>query len=254
MAIVPLRAWYLEHYEPIQDIEARSQDLRLSKNSLLKSALRADFLDDTDQVKTAPWFARYLEGETIEFYIEGSGSYAIANLDLTSHEIYFVKRDATAHLDPTIFLSHQTEFPETSQLLAETLEAAIADINPRLRFPLRLIKAHRPPNAPLKLNATLLRQIRRSLLFVADATAIAKLPGEPPALVLSPKVCLETGYALHAKKAEQLLLIQQRRAAIAGEFPFDLMRSQHAICDSAGEVAAAVEEAIDLLVGRFKLA
>ncbi|MEO1148538.1 MAG: hypothetical protein AAFY26_23450, partial [Cyanobacteria bacterium J06638_22] len=73
MAIIALKAWYLEEYEPIRELEKRPHDLRLSKNSLLKSALRADFLDDSDEVKESDWFQRYLDGETVEFYIEGSG-------------------------------------------------------------------------------------------------------------------------------------------------------------------------------------
>ncbi|MEO1744775.1 MAG: hypothetical protein AAFR99_23620, partial [Cyanobacteria bacterium J06629_9] len=73
MAIIALKAWYLQDYEPIKSLEDRPHDLRLAKNSLLKSALRADFLEDIDDVKQADWFQRYLEGELVEFYIEGSG-------------------------------------------------------------------------------------------------------------------------------------------------------------------------------------
>ena len=91
MAIIALKAWYLQQYEPIKELEKRPHDLRLSKNSLLKSGLRADFLDDSQDVKNSEWFGRYLEGEIVEFYIEGSGGYAISNIDLISHEIYFTK-------------------------------------------------------------------------------------------------------------------------------------------------------------------
>ena len=45
MAIISLKAWYIEEYEPIKQLQKRPYDLRLSKNSLLKSALRADFRD-----------------------------------------------------------------------------------------------------------------------------------------------------------------------------------------------------------------
>jgi hypothetical protein len=55
-------------------------------------------------VKNSAWFKRYLEGETVEFYIEGSGGYAISNIDLISHEIYFSKQDVMAQTEPTIFL------------------------------------------------------------------------------------------------------------------------------------------------------
>jgi hypothetical protein len=108
MSIIALKAWYLQEYEPIRELEKRPHDLRLSKNSLLKSGLRADFLEDSEEVKNSLWFQRYLEGERVEFYIEGSGGYGISNIDLRSHEIYFSKQEVMAHLEPTIFLCYQT--------------------------------------------------------------------------------------------------------------------------------------------------
>jgi len=125
MAIIALKAWYLEQYEPIQELEKRPQDLRLSKNSLLKSGLRADFLEDSKDVKGSNWFQRYLEGETVEFYIEGSGGYIISNIDLISHEIYFTKQEVMAQLDPVIFLSYQSEYQTSNQVLVEVLNDAI---------------------------------------------------------------------------------------------------------------------------------
>jgi hypothetical protein len=79
-------------------------------------------LDDSDRLREAAWFHRYLAGETVEFYIEGSGSYAISNLDLLSHEIYFTKRDTLAQLEPTLFLCYQTDYAESSALLREALQ------------------------------------------------------------------------------------------------------------------------------------
>ena len=80
MAIIPLRAWYLEQYEPIGETIARPPDLRLSRNSLLKAGLRADFLEESDAIQSAVWFQRYLQGETVEFYIEGSGEIGRAHV------------------------------------------------------------------------------------------------------------------------------------------------------------------------------
>ena len=50
MAIIAVKAWYLEAYEPIRELEKRPHDLRLSKSSLLKSGFRADFLDESSEV------------------------------------------------------------------------------------------------------------------------------------------------------------------------------------------------------------
>ena len=122
MAIISLRAWYIQDYEPISELEKRPPDIRLSKKSLLKSALRADFLEDSEEVKASTWFKRYLEGENIEFYIEGSGGYCVSNIDLISHEIYLTKQNLLAQLEPTIFFSGQVEYAQTSILLKENLQ------------------------------------------------------------------------------------------------------------------------------------
>ncbi len=222
MAIIALKAWYLQEYEPLKDLEKRPHDLRLSKNSLLKSGLRADFLDDSATVKMASWFQRYLEGDPIEFYIEGSGSYAIANIDLQSHEIYFVKQDSLARLEPVIFLCYQTEYPNSSDLLREELQLILDKINPKSRIPLSLKESHRLTDGPTRLNSTLMKSIRNCLLFVADSTPIAHIESSPPQLLPSPKVCVEVGYALQCKRPEQIILTHMERPELPGQFPFDL--------------------------------
>ncbi|HEY9660644.1 MAG TPA: hypothetical protein V6C65_19485 [Allocoleopsis sp.] len=222
MAIIAVKAWYLEKYEPIRELEKRPHDLRLNKNSLLKSALRADFLEDSEDVKKSAWFQRYLEGDSVEFYIEGSGSYTIANIDLTSHEIYFTKQDVLANLDPTIFLCYQTDYTQSSDLLREILTEFLEKFNQRSRLPITLEESHRLTEGPIRLHSTLMRKLRRSLLFIADGTPILEIDGSPPQLIPSPKVCLEVGYALQCKRTEQILLTQMERSDLSGQFPFDL--------------------------------
>lgn len=223
MAIIALKAWYLQEYEPVKELEKRPHDLRLSKNSLLKSGLRADFLEDSEDVKRSAWFQRYLEGERVEFYIEGSGGYAIANIDLQSHEIYFSKQEVMAHLEPELFFCYQTEYPESADLIRAELQSFLESLNRRSRIPIVLKESHRLTDGPTRLNSTLMRSIRQSLLFIADGTAIAQIEDQ---LIPSPKVCVEMGYALQSKRAEQILLLQLDRRDIPGQFPFDLP-SQH---------------------------
>ncbi|MGL4882788.1 MAG: hypothetical protein ACRC8K_17275, partial [Waterburya sp.] len=100
MAIIALKAWYLKQYEPIKQVLQKPCTLRLSRNSLLKMGLRADFLDDRLEVEVSDWFQLYLAGQTVEFYIQGSGSYIVSNIDLVSQEIYFTKCHSTSGLEP----------------------------------------------------------------------------------------------------------------------------------------------------------
>ena len=222
MAIIALKAWYLQDYEPLKDLEERSPDLRLSRNSLLKSALRADFLNDGNEVRQSEWFQRYLIGDVVEFYIEGSGTYAIANIDLISHEIYFTKHETFANLEPTIFLCYQTEFSESSDVLRDELQAVVETLNKRSRIPLSVEESHRLSDGPTRLTTTLMKKLRQSLLFVADVTPVLSVDTTPVQLIPSPKVCVEVGYALQCKRAEQILTVQMERPNMPGIFPFDV--------------------------------
>jgi hypothetical protein len=254
MAIIVLKAWYLEEYEPIKEVIKRPHDLRLSRNSLLKSGLRADFLDDSHEVETSEWFSRYLEGETVEFYIEGSGGYAISNIDLISQEIYFTKREVSAWLEPAIFFSFQREYPDASEALREALTEAIATLNQRSRLPLTLKEAQRPLDSPLRLSNTQLRQIRKSLLFVADTTPLAHLETEAGRkLLLSPSVCVEIGYALQSKDSGQILLTQLERPTLAGELPFDLPQHQQLVFATVSELKQTLPPVLETLLQRFSL-
>jgi len=253
MAIIALKAWYLREYEPARELEQRPHDLRLSKNSLLKSALRADFLEDSAEVKQSEWFQRYMEGEPVEFYIEGSGGYVISNIDLISHEMYFSKQEVMAHLEPIIFLSYQTEFAESSNLLRDELQEFLAKLNTRSRLPIALEESHRLTEGPARLSSTLMRKIRKSLLFIADGTPILHLDGTPPQLIPSPKVCVEMGYALQCKRAEQILLTQMDRPNLPGQFPFDLPSGSRLQFRTKPELRKLLPAMIETQLQRFNL-
>lgn len=253
MSIIALKAWYIQEYEPIKELEKRPHDLRLSRNSLLKSGLRADFLEDSEDVKKTAWFQRCLEGEPVEFYIEGSGGYVISNIDLCSHEIYFSKQDVMAYLEPTIFLAYQTEFSEASELLREELQSLIESLNQKTRVPLTLKESHRLAEGATRLNSSLMRSIRKSLLFIADGSAIAQIDGTPAQIIPSPKVCVEMGYALQAKRAEQIILTQMERSDFAGQFPFDLPSQNRLVFKDKAQLHKALPTLVKTQLQRFNL-
>lgn len=254
MTIIALKAWHLQEYEPIQELEKRPHDLRLSKNSLLKSGLRADFLEESEEIKQSAWFQRYLEGEIVEFYIEGSGGYTISNIDLSSHEIYFTKQAVMAQLEPTIFLCYQTEYAVSSEALRDGLKTTVESLNQRSRLPLTLVESYRPSDSPIRLNRTMMRKIRKSLLFVADGTPIARIEGKDSAqLIPSPNVCVEIGYAIQSKRSEQILLAQMQRPDLSGQFPFDLPNYQRLQFKNGGELNKMLPTTIEKQLHRFNL-
>ncbi len=253
MAIIALKAWYIPEYEPLKDLEKRSHDLRLSKNSLLKSGLRADFLDDREQVKTALWFQRYLEGDLVEFYIEGSGSYAISNIDLSSHEIYFTKVDVLSSLEPVIFFSYQQEYTESSELLREELKSILESVNKKSRVQIGLKESHRMSDGAVRLNSAQMRSIRQSLIYIADGTTIAEIPGSPAQPIPSPKVCIEVGYAIQAKRIEQVLVAQMERSDLSGNFPFELPTQNRLIFKHKTQLSKVLPKTIEAQLQRFNL-
>lgn len=254
MSIIALRAWYLEDYQPIHELEKHPPDIRLSKKSLLKTGLRADFLEESDEVKKSTWFRRYLEGENIEFYIEGSGGYCVANIDLISHEIYFTKQAVLAQLEPIIFLCYQTEYPSAREALREALLYSLDILNLRSRLPLTLAESYRSQDGPVRLNRTIMRKIRKSLLFIADATPIASIDNKESALLIpNPNVCIEIGYAIQCKRSEQILLAQMQRPDLPGQFPFDLPLGQILQFQDSTEISKILPQVIENQLVRFRL-
>jgi hypothetical protein len=254
MTIIALKAWHLEQYEPIKEVIKRPYDLRLSRSSLLKSALRADFLDDRASVEKAEWFERYLEGETIEFYIEGSGGYVVSNIDLVSQEIYFTKQDILSTLDPVIFFSPQTDYPAASEISIAVLNEAVEKINKRSRLPVTLEIAHRPQGYPIRLSSIQMRRIRKSLLYVADTTSIANIETEKKTrLLIDPSVCVEIGFALEAKDSAQILLLNMERPDLVGDVPFDLSNYKHLSFKGEGDLSKTLPNLVKALLQRFNL-
>ena len=254
MAIIALKAWYLQKYEPAKELEKRPHDLRLSKNSLLKSGLRADFLEDSEEVRKSAWFQSYLEGEVVEFYIEGSGGYTISNIDLISHEIYFTKQAVMALLEPTIFLSYQNEFAAANQALRGGLNNALEILNKRSRLPLTLVESLRKSESPVRLNRTMMQNIRKSLLFIADSTPITSIPNrETLQLIPNPHVCVEMGFAIQTKRSEQILLAQMERPDLAGQIPFDLPKLQNLQFKDGKELNKILPKVIETQLTRFNL-
>jgi hypothetical protein len=80
-----------------------------------------------------------------------------------------------------------------------------------------------------------LRQIRKSLLFIADATAISQKETE---LLPSPLVGVELGYAIACKQGGQILLTYQNRAELKGKLAFDLPSYQKLIFSDIERIAS----------------
>jgi hypothetical protein len=228
MAIIILKAWYLESVLSVAQMQTKAPDLRLSRTGLLKTGMRADLLNELDDIKGSQWFQRYLEGEMVEFYIEGSGAYSISNLDLISREMYFTKRSTLTYRDPVILFCGQGHYPASSQAISKSLTHLMEAINrkPGLVMPIHLEQTMESAEGNYTIDAAVLRKLKQSLLVIADVTPVATF-AEGTSGCPSPQVCVELGYALQTKQPEEIMLIQFQRDDYSGRFPFDIDNSSY---------------------------
>lgn len=254
MAIIALRAWYIRQYEPLKQVIEKPCDLRLSRSSLLKTGMRADFLNERVEVQATGWFTAYLEGTVVEFYIEGSGYYVISNIDLVSQEIYFTKQLSLSGLEPIIYFSPQTEYPQARDSIVEILNDTVAAFNERSRIALKLEISPRPQDSPLRLSNSQFKNIRKSLLYIADSTPIATIESEKqPNLLLNPNVCVEIGYALESKDMGQILLLRMERENLSGQLPFDMSGYKELIFNHHQDLQVSLPHLMETLLQRFAL-
>ncbi|GAB4218147.1 MAG: hypothetical protein OHK0012_25720 [Synechococcales cyanobacterium] len=240
MAIIVLKGWYLDSVLALGQVADKSQqraaDLRLSKTGLLKNGMRADFLDDVETVRESVWFERYLLGDLVEFYLEGSGVYSISNLDLISREIYFNKRATFQPLHPTVFWIGQGDETTVSHHLLTLLNKCLTTINTDYAPLVPLTVTGSPEGSDGTIDAALLRTIRQAVLVVADVTGVVtNRQGER---LPHPWVMLQLGYALQYKRPEQLILLSGLPATLpidvagCGYFPLAALDSgQSAVQD-----------------------
>ncbi|MBE9044471.1 hypothetical protein IQ255_08650 [Pleurocapsales cyanobacterium LEGE 10410] len=254
MAIIALKAWYIEQYEPIKKIIQKPCTLRLSRNSLLKTGLRADFLDDRFDIEGSDWFQLYLLGKTIEFYIQGSGSYIVSNIDLVSQEIYFTKCTSISGLEPVIYYSPQNYCQPANEAITSALNTIIDKLAARSRIPLTLEVTPRSSGGPLRLSNSQFRKIGTSLLLIADVTPISSIPGEQQTdLLVDPNVCVELGYGIQHKDNGQILLLRMERPDLPGEMPFDMAGYKQLSFTDKNQLHKSLPKLLETLLQRYGL-
>jgi hypothetical protein len=178
----------------------------------------------------------------------------VANIDLISHEIYFTKLEILAQLEPIIYYCPQVEYPAGQEAIAGILPDIIQTFNKKSRLPLKLVTSPRLQKETTRLSGNQLRQIKKSLLFIADGTAIAQVSiGDSQQLLPSPQVCLEMGFALQSKPSEQILLLKMERSDLEGDYPFDLPSHQLLTCQTPLELEKSLPSVLEALLQKYNL-
>jgi hypothetical protein len=96
-------------------------------------------------------------------------------------------------------------------------------------------------------------KLRQALIFIADGTTVAELPGTPPELLPSAPVCVEIGYALQCKRPEQIILVRQERDDLPGHFPFEMPSEQQIVFHNSADLVAQLHTKLETQLQKYGL-
>lgn len=237
MAFNLIKCWNID--SSVFEIDAiikDEHDIELIKKSILKNGYRAFFLNDREEVETSSWYRHYLLGDKTKFYIDGSGVYKLANIDLTEKEIYFEKYNLNSGYKPWIFSSWQSDYNPSRSHINQALSEVINSINSsrKPKRPLELVESIRLEDGAKDIVSAIKQNLDKSLIAVFDITNVAKVVNnneeEPTPAKHYPNanVVFEVSYALQRKSENQIILVKRKRDDLDNDsVPFDFQQHRH---------------------------
>lgn len=229
-----VECWLLQ--TPVYEIEqfANEQpDLRLIKKSILKNGYRAYGLDERIKIEAAIWYKNFLLGEKVLFYVDGSGIYKLANIDLTENEFYFERDSLPIGYRPWVFFSWQSDHNPSRSHIKEALLETIQEVNDnrRPKEPLEIVESTRPEDGAKDITDAIKRNLDLCLIAIFDITNVADVNSASESNSKSypnANVVFEMSYALHRKRDYQIILVRHEREDIKSlEVPFDFRQNRH---------------------------
>jgi hypothetical protein len=250
MQITRVKCWYVgDSIYDFAQVATQPQTLDLIKKSILKTAYRAYCLTDRLLIEKSSWYQLYLMSDSVIFYIEGSGLYKLANVDLVENEFYFEKSNQPAGYQPWIFYSWQSDYNSSRGHIREGIDQAITTLNNRNpKSPLIVIESTRPEDGAGNIVDAIKLNIDRSLMAVFDITNVSKVAVESKESKAYPNanVVFELGYALSRKRADQILMAKKSRTTDLGNdaTPFDFAQNRRIDYDRPANLRTAISGTI----------
>jgi len=234
MKFNPIKCWKISSRIIDQEVETqRPEDFTLLKKSILKRGYRGYVVNDRAFIEDQEWYQDFLLGNEVLVYIDGSGVYKVANIDLSENEVYFERTDIPVGYRPWIFFSWQSDWPEVRTEMEEVLQEIIVYLNENRspRLPLELKNSSEIVGGAPNIVTNLKKEIDRSLVFIADLTNVANVIS--PEAKAKPKwhpnsnVVFEMAYALTRKLKEQVILVKKDRPEKSENItPFDVYQNR----------------------------
>jgi Predicted nucleotide-binding protein containing TIR-like domain len=214
-------------------IATQEPELQLVKKSILKNAYRAFCLNSREKIETSKWYKNFLEGDKILFYLDGSGLYKLANLDLVESEFYFEKHNQPVGYRPWIFFSWQSDYNPSRSQIKEIITETLEEINQnrRPKSSLELVESTRQEDGAEDITKAIKQNLDRCLIAIFDITNVADVATNENNAVKSypnANVIFELSYALQRKQHNQIIIVKQERKDIATtDVPFDFRQYRH---------------------------
>ena len=250
MQLTRVKCWFVgDAIYDVAQVAAQPQTLDLIKKSILKSGYRAYCLTDRATIEQSPWYRLHLVSDAVLFYIEGSGLYKLANVDLVENEFYFEKSNLPAGYQPWIFYSWQSDHNPSRSHIREGIDQAITTLNGRNpKSRLLIVESTRPEDGAGNIVDAIKMNIDRSLMTIFDVTNVSKVSATDQNSKSYPNanVVFELGYALSRKRVDQVLMVKKVRVNDLGNdaTPFDFAQNRRIDYDRPAAAKAAVSEAI----------
>lgn len=244
MILTQIKCWHVgDALYDIEQVTARAPTLNLVKKSILKTGYRAYCLNARNEIETSTWYRSYLTNEKVNFYVEGSGIYKLANLDLVESEFYFEKSNLPAGYRPWIFYSWQSDHNPSRGHIKEAIQTAIETINARHpKAPLELVESTRPEDGASNIMGSIRANIDKSLLAVFDITNVAGIDASNTAAKSYPNanVVFELGYALSRKNDDQVVIVKHSRTTTFAndQSPFDFDQNRRLNYERPAQIKA----------------
>ena len=211
--MIRIKVFYLNTPAENSDDLQTKESFLIQKKSLLKGGFRGFLLDEPTEYSTSAWLKKYEAKEIVEFYIEGSGVYKLANIDLVEGELYFEKSETPVYSKKCIFL----DIPFVDNFtngIKKTLQNKFSN-----RIKIETIDGLTKGKGAIKLDDEIFKAIRYSLLFIADITPLST---ENNKWLANSNVMAELGYALAVKDKNNIIITYNRDNKNNKKLPFDI--------------------------------
>ena len=254
----PIKCWNLMDLVTDPElITANEPTINLIKKSILKFGYRAFAVEQRSVMERQPWYSKFLLGEEVRFYIDGSGVYRLVNCDLTENELYFERLNVPLGHKPWVFYSWQSDYNTSRSNIREALDEAVKHINETLspRQTLEVIESTRPEDGAKDIVDAIRDNLNKCMFAVFDITNIAPV-GEPkvgsgeskakgsPKSYPNPNVVFELSYSLAQKRPNQIVLVKRERKNDFNDdrVPFDFEHHKRVNYDTPAKLKETLKQ------------